>query len=195
MNPPNDFEVLSKIIRNRRSVFPVQYGHKDIPQDFIDQMLELGNWAPTHRRTEPWRYVVMTGAAKARLGEFLSKKYLEITHSDKRKPNKEKKIKDKCNQSQCVVLICMQRDVLERLPEWEEIASVAMSVQNMWLACTACGIGSYWSSPAMIQYMDEFVSLNTGERCLGIFYMGIADQPILNGSRKSMVEKVRYLTE
>ena len=41
----------------------------------------------------------------------------------------------------------MQRDPGERIPEWEELASVACAVQNMWLSATSYGIGAYWSSP------------------------------------------------
>lgn len=190
----NDFEVLSRIIRNRRSIFPVQFGNEKIPQDFIDQMLELGNWAPTHRRTEPWRYIVVSGQAKTRLGDFLATKYEEISEPDQFKPSKQKKIRSKCEQSQVVILICMQRDVLERLPEWEEVASVAMSVQNMWLACAASGIGCYWSSPAMINYIDEFVAMNEGMRCLGLFYMGLPEGKWPSGLRQPMVDKVQFMT-
>lgn len=27
----------------------------------LEQMLEAANWAPTHGRTEPWRFVVLSG--------------------------------------------------------------------------------------------------------------------------------------
>ena len=194
MERQNEFELLSKLIRKRRSVFPVQFSDEPIPQDFIDQMLELGNWAPTHRRTEPWRYVVLSGNAKKRLGEFLANKYESITPADSFNPSKKIKTLKKCLQSQYIVLICMQRDELARVPEWEEIAAVAMSVQNMWLACTARGIGSYWSSPKTIEYIDEFISLNIGERCLGLFYLGMPDGDLSTGQRESMADKIRYVT-
>ena len=193
-NEAQDFEILSKIIRQRRSIFPVQYSDEPISQDFIDQMLELSNWAPTHRRTEPWRYVVISGEARSRLGSFLSLKYEEITPTEKYSPLKQAKIHKKCMQSQYVILICMQRDVMERVPEWEEIASVAMSVQNMWLACSSKGVGCYWSSPGMIQYMDEFLPLNQGEKCLGLFYIGSTSIDWPAGMREAMVDKVRYVT-
>jgi len=54
-------------------------------------------------------------------------------------------------------------------PEWEEISAVAMAVQNMWLACTALEIGAYWSSPSLINHLDEFFNFNEGESCLGFF--------------------------
>ena len=66
----------------------------------------------------------------------------------------------------------MQRDPNESVPEWEEIASVSMSVQNMWLMATNLKIGAYWSSPKLIDSIGEFIPLDKGEKCLGIFYMG-----------------------
>ena len=35
----------------------------------------------------------------------------------------------------------MDRNTENLIPEWEEIAAVSMSVQNMWLTCTANEIG------------------------------------------------------
>ncbi len=194
MREKSEFEILSHIIRSRRAIFPVQYDKKEISQDFIDQLLELANWAPTHRRTEPWRYVVVSGEARTRLGDFLAEKYREVTAEEKYSTHKFKKIKDKCEQSQYVLLVCMQRDKEERVPEWEEIAALAMSVHNMWLGCASQGVGCYWSTPALLSHVDDFVQLNDGERCMGLFYIGSFSKSWPVGERKPMVDKVRYLT-
>lgn len=29
-----------------------------VPRDVVDGILEAANWAPTHGKTEPWRFVV-----------------------------------------------------------------------------------------------------------------------------------------
>ena len=194
MKNRNDFEVLSDIIRRRRAIFPVQYDDTPIDQDFIDQLLELANWAPTHRRTEPWRFVVVSGEAKTRLGEFMAKIYQETTAADKFNALKQSKILKKCKQSQYIILINIQRDLKERLPEWEETAAVAMSVQNMWLACASRGVGCYWSTPGLIEHMGNFHNQKEGESCLGLFYIGgfTGDWPA--GEREPMVDKVTYLT-
>ena len=87
----------------------------------------------------------------------------------------------------------MQRDPLESIPEWEEIASVSMSVQNMWLMCTKLNIGSYWSSPKTIDSIHEFTALNKGEKCLGIFYMGNYDKEIDSRTPGPIEDKVIWL--
>lgn len=190
----NNFEAISDIIRRRRAIFPNQYIDQDIPIDVIDQLLELGNWAPTHRRTEPWRFIVISGDARQRLGDFLTEAYKVTTPADKFSPLKAGKITGKCLKSQYIILICMQRDPLERVPEWEEIASVSMAVQNMWLGCAALGIGCYWSTPATKDAIGDFVSLESGEQCLGFFYIGSFEGDWPPGSRTSVADRVRYMT-
>ena len=61
-----------------------------------------------------------------------------------------------------LIAICMKRDNKKRIPEWEEVASVSMAVQNMWLTCRAYGIGAYWSTPDLLQYFGEFDELEEG---------------------------------
>ncbi len=180
-----------ELIPKRRAVFPPQFNDRPIAKTDLEKVLEAANWAPTHRRTEPWRFKVLQGDSKTRLGEFLSTKYQET--DPRPKQIKIKKLQENPQRSATVIAICMQRDPQERLPEWEEVAATAMAVQNMWLCCTAMGIGSYWSSPGLIRYMDEFFALNEGERCLGFFYMGYYDEEPPLVERGAVSEKVRWL--
>jgi nitroreductase len=91
-----------------------------------------------------------------------------------------------------VIAICMKRHQ-DTVPEWEEIAAVAMAVQNMWLTCTALGIGSYWSTPNAIEHLDEPLNLAHDERCLGLFYMGYSDVVLPEGKRNPIGEKVEWM--
>lgn len=178
------------IIKKRRSVFPVQYNDEPISKETIEKLLEAANWAPTHKKTEPWRFKVLMGAKKEALGKFMSDKYQEV--DPKPKQLKIKKLQDNPVRSGAVIAICMQRDPNECIPEWEELAATAMAVQNMWLCCTEMGIGCYWSSPGLIKYIDEFFNLNEGEKCLGFLYMGYYDNPVEPSTRTPIEEKVEW---
>ena len=177
---------LQNSIASRRSVFPSQYNNELILETEIKIMLEAANWAPTHRRTEPWRFKVLQGDAKINLGVFLAKTYKKT--SEKFSEMKFNKISQKTEQSSVVIAICMQRDLKASVPEWEEVAAVAMAVQNMWLMAHDLKIGAYWSSPSMINEMDHFFNFNEGERCLGFFYMGKYDGDLGPGTRASSIE-------
>ncbi|SDM53330.1 nitroreductase family protein [Kriegella aquimaris] len=179
------------LIKNRRSVFPVQYNTKPIAKSDIEKILEAANWAPSHKKTEPWRFKVLQGESQAKLGMFLSLKYMEKDPNPKE--FKVKKLIENPKRAGAIVAVCMQRDPSECVPEWEEIAATAMAVQNMWLCCTEMGIGSYWSTPGLIKYMDEFFDLNVGEKCLGFFYMGYSDEEIAEQTRTPIADKVVWM--
>lgn len=176
------------LVKKRRSVFPAQYIEKKIAKSDIEKILEAANWAPTHKKTEPWRFKVLQGESQEKLGLFLSLKYMET--EPKPKEFKVKKLIENPKRAGAIIAICMQRDPLESLPEWEEIAATAMAVQNMWLCCTEMGIGCYWSSPGLIKYMDEFFEMNEREKCLGFFYMGYYDGEIAEVNRGPIEDKV-----
>ena len=45
---------ISKIIKTRRAVYPIQFNDGDIDKESINTILENANTAPTHRMTQPW---------------------------------------------------------------------------------------------------------------------------------------------
>ncbi|MEL6810213.1 MAG: nitroreductase [Bacteroidota bacterium] len=181
------------LIKSRRAVFPVQYNSEAITREELLQILETANWAPTHRRTEPWRFKIFHSEdSRLKLSEFLGQTYRETT--EKFSETKWKKIREKPLQSGCVMAICMQRDPKESVPEWEEIASTAMAVQNMWLTAHDMGIGAYWSSPALKNHLHKHVPFEHGVKCLGFFYMGKYDEELPEGVRNSSVsQKIEWV--
>ena len=184
---------ISALIRQRRSVFPPSYNGQPIEEEVILEILENANWAPTHKLTEPWRFKVFQGKALESLSEYLGNWYQNNTPEEKFSPKKLEKTIKKPLQSACVIAICMERDPMERVPEWEEVAAVSCAVQNMWLTCTAHNIGAYWSSPRSIIEAREFLKLKEHEQCLGLFYMGYIDQEVPPSKRRPIQEKVEWL--
>ncbi len=163
-----------KAIKERRSVYPNQFKKEVVSDADIKTLLELANWAPTHRKTEPWRFKVMTGGFKTKAGEFFKEIYLTTTENPKQ--FKANKIPEKFKQSSHVIAVCMQRDPQERIPEWEEIAATAMAVQNMWIASKELHIGMYWSTPGYKDSLSQLIPLKEGETCLGFLYLGYFDE-------------------
>ncbi|MGB3591321.1 MAG: nitroreductase [Nonlabens sp.] len=163
---------LSTAIKTRRSIFPVDYIPGNVLPDDLVEILESSRWAPTHKKTEPWRYKVIQGEARTRLGDFMMAQFEE--NEGKPAGIKLRKQKEKMQASAAIILIFMNRDSKERIPEWEEIAAVSMSVQNMWLTAHSLGYGAYWSSPKSYAHMKKFESIQVGEneKFLGFFYIG-----------------------
>lgn len=183
---------ISDLILRRRAIFPKFYiPGKPVERALIEQLLENANWAPTHRLTEPWRFRVFhSEESRQNLSAYFSDFYLKNTSQEQFSEEKMKKSGENPLLAGAVIAIVMQRDPEARIPEFEEIASVAMAVQNMWLTCTAMGLGCYWSTPKAALEADAFLNLQPGERCLGLFYLGWHNAPDLPGKRKPVTEKV-----
>lgn len=190
----SNIDVLQSIIQNRRSIFQSNYIGKDIPVDVIHQILESANYAPTHKLTEPWRFNIYRGAGKQRLGNELARLYKAITPEEKFLEKKYDSILQKVQQSNCIITINIKLHP-DKLPEFEEIASVAMGVQNMWLMASALNVGCYWSTPEMIHSLNPFLELGVNEKCIGLFYMGYHNEQPKKANRTPIDEKLRWIEE
>ena len=161
---------LEYIIKTRRAIYPNMYTGKKISKNLIEKVLKNSNYAPTHKLTQPWFFKVFSKNSKRKLANEMVSLYKKgnknITNS------KIEKIIQKCEKSDYIICICMKRSSNEIIPEWEEIASTAMAVQNIWLSCASKDIGCYWSTPTYINRINDFLKLNPNERCLGFFYIG-----------------------
>lgn len=166
-----DSEVLKNIIKQRRSVYPKDYSGEKIPQETLGEILNSAQFAPSHKKTRPWRFRILQNDDLKNLGAELQRIYKETTPEHLFLQKKYEDIALKISQTDAVIPIVVNFSGL--VPEWEEIAAVAMAVQNMYLTCTANGVGCYWSSPGFAQNLQNFLKLEENQKCIGLFYMGM----------------------
>jgi nitroreductase len=188
-----DVDKLNLLFKTRRSVFPDQFiKGKKISDDIVMQLLENANWAPTHKRTEPWRFVVFTGEGLQRFAEFQSALYKKNAGEKFKLAQYEKLLATPLLCSH-IIAIGMKRSGV--IPEIEEVEAVACAVENLFLSMTAYGLGGYWSTGG-ITYMDEaksFFELNEDDKLLGFFYLGYIQTPSAQGKRHPVSEKIIWV--
>lgn len=189
-----DFYTLSKVIRQRRSIFPEQFSGEQIDDELIELLLENANWAPNHKHTEPWRFHIYTGVALEQLGCQLAECYKSFIPPEQFRQQKYDKTIKKAQLSSHVILINMHREPgKEKVPEWEDLAAVSCAVQNLWLTTQTLGIGGYWSSPAYLPNVVPALQLPATEQCWGFFYLGIPKKEVKNTSRrKAIIDKITW---
>ncbi len=183
------------LIRHRRSVFPKQFSGEPVPRHIIDQMLENANWAPTHGRTEPWRFFVFSGPSLESFARFQAGLYKEETPAENFDQGKFEKLLENPKTASHIIAICMKRQASGKIPEIEEIEAVACAVQNMYLTATAYNVGAYWASGG-VTYMEaakEFFGLSANDRLLGFFYVGQVAVPSPDGQRGDAAAKVTWV--
>ncbi|MFY0643866.1 MAG: nitroreductase [Bacteroidia bacterium] len=188
---------LEEAIINRRANYPVQFSGEQVDDQLVERMLELANWAPTHKHTEPWRFQVFSKDSLYRFIDVVIDVYTRITPAKDFDSSFSIKMNERKKTVSHIVLIAMEPKPDVSLPEFEEISAVAMAVQNMWLYLSAQkGHGGYWSTPEVLLSQTFHESLNLGEeeRCLGMFYVGKLMEPNPKGSghRTAWKEKVKW---
>ncbi|MAS95437.1 MAG: nitroreductase [Verrucomicrobiales bacterium] len=185
------------LIRRRRTIKPADMSAKPVENTHLAAILENANWAPTHGMTEPWRFFVFTGEGRQRLAEFCQNLYKQITPEDQVRPDKLEKLGTQPLKAPVVIAVGMKRQEIEKIPEIEEIESVACAVQNMHLTASALGMAAFWSSPP-ISYtseMAEWLGLSDPrDKCLGFFYLGWPEsEEWPEGSRGQIADKVTFV--
>lgn len=188
-------EMFNEVIQKRRSVFQAQYSGERVDDAIITQMLQNANCAPTHKLTEPWRFVVFTGAGLKRLGDFQARLYKEVTMADgSYRENRYQNLLTKPMLSSHIVAVCMRRDEKESLPIVEEIGAVFCAIENMYLTATAYGIGAYLSTGGITYFEEakEFFGLSGADQLLGFLHVGMPKGALPDRKRTPVEDKVRW---
>jgi nitroreductase len=148
-------EETNALIRNRRSIYPTSYSDVPVDENIIRDMLANANWAPTHKLTEPWRFVVFQKEGLKKLAKFQSELYKELsTKAGNFDESKFEKLATKPMMASHIIAICMKRNEKELVP--------------------AYGVGCYWGSGG-VTYKTEanaFFGLGPNDKLLGFMYIG-----------------------
>lgn len=191
-------EEVECLIKTRRTIQPADYDRERcVPKHVVEKLLESANWAPTHGKTQPWRFIIISDKQKLlELGEKDAELYKKLTPADKFKPKRFEKKKAIKAQSDYIIAICMDRQVSEAIPEVEEIMAIACAMQNVHLHATALGVGCYWHSDPSInsKEMIEFLGFKGNKpQCLGLYSIGYNTKKHPKGYRGEIQEKCTWI--
>jgi nitroreductase len=185
--PPFDAATITSLIEHRRSTKPKDFSGEPISDDLVKQLLANAHWAPTHGQTEPWHFIVFGGDGLRSFGEAHAELYRAHTSPEEFKQKKYDKMRDTPLLCSHLIVICLRRGELEKIPEIEEVEAVAAAVQNLHLTATALGLGGYWSSGGMTYHpaLRDWLGLGAADRVLGFFMLGHLKGPWPQGRRKT----------
>lgn len=145
----------------------------------LEAILRAGVAAPDHGALRPWRFVLVRGAARARLGEV----FAEATRT--RDPEADaaevERQRAKPLRAPLVIAVAAHVDVDHpKIPAIEQILSAGAAAQQMQLAANALGYGSVWlTGPnAHDAHVAEALGLDLDDRVVAFLYMGTPRTPL-----------------
>lgn len=157
-------------IRTRRMLPRVA---SDVPsREQIAELLELAGRAPNHFRTEPWRFYVVAGDERARIARAIAEEEVSSKGTDPEAAldGARKKV-DRA--PVIVVFTCLASDD-PNVVEQEEMASVAMALENFLVAAYAEGLGAMLRTGAAAYHpaIGRELGLDPREKVVGMVYLG-----------------------
>ena len=185
---------ITTVIRARRT--HKQFTGASVSRVQLDDLLELASWAPTHRLSEPWRFAVLDQAAIARLGE-----YLRFTPEIAAVPDPAKgaaklvKLLERLPSLGAMVQVTWIR-AGDPAIDLEDHAAAAAAVQNLLLAATARGLGSFWSTNPALAHPKTLAWCGCDphrEGFLGSIWLGVAADAPPPPPRRPLAERVRWV--
>ena len=129
-----------------------------VPRDTIEQLLDCAVRAPNHKLTQPWRFTVLTGAARARFAELRAghrlKRFDDPSSAEALAAADKVRKETRDTPVFVVVMSAVNPDEITRE---EDYAASMMAVANLMIAAESLGLGTYLKTggimrdPAVLQ--------------------------------------------
>lgn len=181
-------------IQSRRSIGKVSETMPD--KHLIEKVLEAARWAPNHHMTQPWKYFVLTGDARVRLGQVMKEIKSEGWTEEEKRAGLERLDREALKPLRAPVVIAAAVTPSDdpKVEEIEEICAVAAGVQNALLTAHALGLGAIWRTgkPTYHPQMKKFFNLGERDTLLGFLYIGYPSILPKARPRASLEEKVEW---
>lgn len=183
------------IIKERRSIDPDKFNGKIIPENIIEQMMEAAHWAPTHKFTEPWDFILFKGEGCKQFGKIHAELYKKHEPEEYFLEKKYEKLLHRADLCSHVIICTMKRNLQHKLPEIEEICAASAAIENMLLVATANDVATFWSTGGLTHHdsLKKYFNYSAEDKILGVIYIGYAEDKCPEGKRLSLIaEKYRY---
>lgn len=159
------------LLMSRRSVKTRDM--KDPGPDRIDveKILRAAVRVPDHGKLAPWRFIVLDGPARERLGDTICDAL--ITEQETSEKIAEK-MKGYATQSPILIVAIHSPKDHPAIPEWEQQLSIGAACQNMLVAATALGYACQWLTgwASYSPSVREALKMSERERIAGFLFFG-----------------------
>ncbi len=180
-------------IKSRRNLRAFRVD-KPVSRDLVKGVLDAAVWAPSHHQTEPWRFIVIAGDEREKLGEVMAEARKansaggpvpqELLDRERAKPLAAPVI---------IALVCCPKQG-EKIVLQEEIVAAGAALQNMLLAAHSIGLGTRLVT-GMHAYsggVRRFLGMEDSELLVCLVYLGYPGGEPQQGKRTGLDGRVTW---
>ena len=138
----------------------------------LQSIFDAAMRAPDHGKLRPWRFLVLRGDARARLGALMADA-LQRRDPTATPPLLEK---ERAKPLRAPLIVVVAAEIIEghKIPAVEQLLAAGAAAQNLQLAAHALGFGAVWrtGAPAYDSVVKQALGLKASDAIIGFMYLG-----------------------
>jgi len=178
-------------IHGRQSIKKVK--PDPVPHEMIEKLLSAAVQAPNHHKVRPWRFVVLTGNGRKKLGDVFAASFSD------RHPDLPPEALDKPRSiplgAPVVIAVGVDKPSEPKVLEVENISAVAAACQNLLLAAHALGLAAKWKTGEWADdpKVKEFLGFAPDQTVAAFIYLGYPEAPAEPRERPGFEDRVTWV--
>jgi nitroreductase len=143
-----------------------------LPREMVEKLLAAAVQAPNHFRIRPWRFIVLTGEARSRLGEAMAQAHL-LRHPDSSESDLNVE-RARPLRAPVIIAVGVDKPSEPKVVEIENICAAAAAAENILLAANALGLGAMWRTGPAARELEvkTFLGLEPDQHLIAFIYVG-----------------------
>ena len=181
------------LLKTRRSVPPPLLDGPGPSREELDAILTLAARVPDHGKLAPWRFIVIEGPARERVGEIIAKTF--AADNPDAGPERIEQERRRLMHAPLSVAVVSRAGPHVKIPEWEQVLSAGAAAMNLVIAANAAGYATSWLTEwyAYDRRVLDALGLAPSERLAGFVHIGRAREVPSDRPRPALAEIVTYL--
>lgn len=164
-----------------------------VPRKLIEKLLSAAVQAPNHYKVRPWRFVVLTGNARNRLGDILAASQLD--RMGDRLPQASDITRALPLRAPVLIAVGVDKPTEEKVLAIENVCATAAACQNLLLAAEAVGLAVKWRTGewARDAKVKEFLGFASDQHLIAFLYIGYPEFVAEYEPRPSFEERTVWM--
>ena len=166
-----------------------------VSRDVIEKLLAAAVQAPNHYKVRPWRFVVLTGNGRKKLGDVMTASQLD------RMPDLSTEALDKIRalplRAPLLITVGVDKPSEAKVLEIENICAAAAACENLLLAAQAEGLAVKWRTGEWARdiKVKEFLGFAADQHIIAFLYIGYPEGEIEYPPRPSYEDRTLWIEE
>jgi nitroreductase len=159
----------------------------------LETLLTVASRVPDHGRLVPWRFIVIEGEARNRIGETIAAAYqADQPEADADLVARER---GRLARAPLVVAVVSRARPHVKIPDWEQVLSAGAVAMNLLTAAGAMGFGASWITEwyAFDRRVLDVLGLAPDERIAAFVHIGTAREKPSDRPRPNLADIVTRL--